>query len=722
MPFDPYALCPGGRDKKIRFCCPNMLKELEQVVRLLESEQPTACLSYIETLEKTHPDCACLTKAKLSIYRAENRWQDVLPVAEQFYAREPDNPAAAAEYALALVITGNPKLAVSTLVDAFERTDAGTVHSTLLQSALQVAAYLMLGGLVTSAIAIGHVLKEIPATSESANLFLYRATSEADTPLRLRDWTFDFDCPDGFPGKEAFEEAAVLIRLMRWKQALALLEPLTQHAGVWSGIWRNIATVQLWLLEQEKSSEALKTYASLPNTPLEDAVDAEVLRMFFAPDAFGDQTQMLAVEYTITDADKALEALLSSPRFQHIDLPLNASLSPPPRGLFMLLDSPFPSPETQPALENWPSLHSIAALFGKETDREARLFLQSLPAYERDCAEQVIRDALGDFAQFPGEVVSENITSRTRILSENRVCFPPPGKLDLESFKRLSEEYYATKFVESWMALPLGLLDGKTPGEAAKEPQYTISLLAAIHVIETWLDKEAGFGKDVRSRLGLPAEETITVAENTDAEDPLSLLDVYPVWRWHRFDVSKLSTEVLAGGMQIVLGMQELRTAAQFAEELLSRPLDSMEFAIRVMAFESLIAYTQADNNFEQALLWVERAKSESVAKDISAAAWYFHEITLHLTLKNGQAASEAIAYLLKNHGNDPRVMESLQELFVQLGMFNPDGTPSAAWTQAISAQTQAASVNQPEGQPLWTPNSALPPSGAAPSKLWVPD
>ena len=142
MPFDPYAPCPGGRDKKIRFCCPNMLKELEQVVRLLESEQSAACLSYIETLEKTFPDCACLTKAKLHIYRAENRWEKVLPIAEQFYANEPDNGTAAAEYALALVVTGNPKLAISTIVDAFERSDTNGIQTSLLEGALKVATLL----------------------------------------------------------------------------------------------------------------------------------------------------------------------------------------------------------------------------------------------------------------------------------------------------------------------------------------------------------------------------------------------------------------------------------------------------------------------------------------------------------------------------------------------------------------------------------------------------
>ena len=719
MPFDPYALCPGGRDKKVRFCCPNMLKELEQVIKLLESDQPSACLSYIETLEKTHPNCACLTTAKLSIYRAENRWQEALPIAEQFYVREPENPAAAAEYALALVITGQPIPAVSTLVDAFERMEADTIHSTLLHGALQVATYLTLGGLITPAIAIGRVLIEIPATSEQANMLLFRATSESDMPILFRDWSFDFDCPSNFPDKEKFDEAAVLVRLMRWKQALAILETLTQHADAWSGIWRNIATIHFWLMDSAKCCEALKSYISHPNTPLEDAVDAEVLRMMHTPDALGDQTQVISIQYTITDADQSLEKLLSSPLFYQVGFSEQA-FSPPPRGAFLKLDRPFVESAAELTLENASLEQASVLLFGKETDKEARLLLQPFPADDRETVERDICTLLGDLIQMPGEVVSQGPLSRTRIMTLCRIRYPldkDPDKL----LHKLIDDYYVKSFAEQWLALPLGLLDGKTPADAAKEPQYTIPLLAAIWMIQRWYNEEEHeFGESIRNRLGLPTEGPITVAESAEGDDPLAVLDAYPVWRWHRFEVEKLSTEVLAGGMQIVLGMQELRTASRFAEEILNRPLDSMEFAVRVMAFETLIAYAQERDDIERALLWVERGKSETMTKGVSDAAWYLHEITLRLARQDGQGASEAMAYLITHHRDDPQVMGSLQELFIQLGMFNPDGTPSPAFLQS---QARYESQSQSEEQKIWTPDGAAVSGGsAAPSKLWVPE
>jgi len=705
-----------------------MLKEIEQVGRLLDSEQTGACLAYVESLEKSHPNCACLTAAKLTIYRSENRWAEALSVAERFRADEPDNPTAAAEYAMALVVTGNPKLAISTLVDGFERSKADSIHTTLIRGALQVGAYLMLGKLTVPAIAIGNVLKEIPAIAESANRLLYNATADTNVPLILRDWAFEYQCPDNFPGKATFEEAVILVHQMRWKQALALLEPLThlvdsncpdaQHANVWPGIWRNIAVLHFWLLDNDKGSEALKAYASHPNTPTEDAVDAESTRLLFNPDPFGDQTEELIVECTITDVDAALEKLLSDPLFRKVDAP-GIPFSPPPRACFQMLDRPFSDSETAMTLENISSQRAVAILFGKETDREARLLLFALTTEEQETVETNIQGVLGDLVQVPGKTIDQKPVSKTRLLSDCRLYFPQKREaVEPEVIEKIIIDYFGKSFVEAWLALPLGLLDGKTPIEAAKEPTYTVPLLAAIQIIEEWMPEDVrdDVSQTFRSRLGLPTPETITITESS-GDNPLEVLDGYPVWRWHRFDVSKLSTDILAGGLQIALGMREMRATVRFAEELLCRPMDSMSFPIRIMAFEALISASQGRGAFDNALLWVERAKNESTAQEIPDAAWCLHEIMLRLMQGDTRTAHDVIQYVATKYRDDAAVMNALQELFVRIGMLNPDGTPSAAFKQA-----QAAQQAEEQEQKIWTPDGSTPAGSGGASKLWVPD
>ncbi len=44
MPIDLYSPCPGGTGKKIKFCCPDFVNELNEIERLIEGEQFAACL------------------------------------------------------------------------------------------------------------------------------------------------------------------------------------------------------------------------------------------------------------------------------------------------------------------------------------------------------------------------------------------------------------------------------------------------------------------------------------------------------------------------------------------------------------------------------------------------------------------------------------------------------------------------------------------------------
>ncbi len=720
MPLDPYSLCPGGRDKKIRFCCPDMVKEIEQIERLLESNQGGSCLALIETLEKDHPDCACLAAAKLSVYRSENRWEDAKTLAKTFLEKEPENPVAAAEYALALAVTGEEKQGVSILIDAFERAKEGTAHSALINAALQVGACMLMHGFVLPVVALGNQLKRFPTAQEQANALLYQASSVAEMPLLLRDMIFDDVCPDSFPGKADYEDAVELVSLMRWKQALAKLESLTQFVDAWPAIWRNVAAVRLWLLDDEKGCEALQTYANHPGTPLEDAVDAEAARLFIKPGALGDETQLLFLEYPMTDGEAAYEKLLSTPRFYRVDIDGNIpSGEARPRCGFLLLDRPFPENVAELTLDSVASQIGSCLYYGKETDRPARLIVMDVLAEERAALEHFLKETLGDLIQAASETEEKaRPISRTHAKVQYRFRYTPENMPSAETVNRLEKSYYDQFFAEDWSNTPLGLLDGKTPAAAAGEPAYMIRILAAIEMIEYWMNEELAidFANFLRRKLQLPEQGPIAVPEGSE-EAMLEILDQHPVWRWYRFEVEKLSTPVLGEGLQVVSVMKEPRATARFAKELLGRPMKDMPFPLRVHAFESLIGIEQALRNSEEALLWIEKAKNEAAELGFPDAGWCLHEIPIRLSLGQIEQAHDTINYLVKNYGKDDRVMQALQHLFVQLGLLNPDGTPSAA----MQRRAEAATASPAASGGLWTPDTAAAPSDGD-SKLWTPD
>ncbi len=729
MPLDPYSLCPGGREKKIRFCCSDMVKEIDQIERLLESNQGGACLSFIENLEKDHKDCACLTAAKLSVYRSQNRWDEALLLAKAFVEREPGNPVAASEYGLALAVTGNFKESMSVLVDAFELAKEGTAHSSLINATLQAGACMLMRGIAPPVVAIGNRLKMFPSVQEPANALLYRASSMVDIPLQLRDMMFDYLCPDDFPGKADYEDAVELITLMQWKKGLAKLESLVSMAPSWPTLWRNIAAVRFWLLENEAGCEALKTFAAMPGVSVEDAVDAETTCLYLTPDGLGDLTEVLYVEYPVTDAAKIQEILLSTPNFYFIEVnpaEFQGGDTPPPRAAFVILDRPFPKPDAVVTVDNISSQLGTCLIFGKETDREARLTLMELLADDRNQVESMLKKALGELIQDASKVETIRPISRSQTKVQYRFRYTPETLPTAETLQNVEKAYYDAHFTKEWSSLPLGLLDGKTPEEAAKDPKYKIRMLAAIQYIEYWMNEETSieFTNRLRAHFGLPTLEPISVPDGTEQE-LLGVLDEQPIWRWYRFDVEKLPTPVLVEGLQIVAVMKEPRATGRFAKELLNRPIKSMPVEARAVAFESLVGISRGMNDLEDALLWIERAKNEAEECGITDAGWCLHEIPIRLGLGQFEKVRETIDYVIKKYGHDDNVMQGLHNLFIQLGILNSDGTPAAGFAQraqqAAMAEQQAGASPQ-EG--IWTPDGggSAPVGNGGASKLWTPD
>ncbi|GHT23721.1 protein disulfide-isomerase [Planctomycetales bacterium] len=716
MPLDPYSLCPGGRDKKIKFCCNDLLKEIGQIERLLESNQSGACLSYIESVEKNHPDCACLTAAKLSAYRLENRWKEVMPLAESFHQREPSNPVASAEYALSLAVSGNPREAISILIDAFEAAKEGTAHSAVINAMLQVGATLLVYGQVLPVVAIGNQLKNFPSVQEQANALLYRASELTEIPLLLRDMMFEPVCPENYPGQEEFGEAVVFVGQMRWKSALAKLEGLTQYAGSWAAIWRNVASVRFWLLDTDGGLEALKQYVLLSNVALEDAVDAETTRLFLTPDALGDQTDILEIEYPVTDAEKAHERILSVPQFYQVGVQQRDPNVPPPKCGFVILNKPFPAADADLTLESVASQQASALLFGKETDREARLVVSSLLEDNRFEVEKQLGTILGDSAQSAGNVLSRRQISRSSVLVQYRFRFSPEAAPKREALEKLERDYYEQKFMDAWSRLPLGILDGKTPLEAAADPQYKIKVLAVIQYIESMMNEELGniICNELREQLSLPVKGTIPVT-GTTSDEALSLLDELPVWRWYRLETEKIPTDVLVQGLQIASVMKEPRATLRFSEEILNRPLDSVVFEIRLLAFENLIETAIANGDYDKALLWIDRGRNESAAKNIPDAAWCLNELRIRVILGQADEFQRLVTHLVTHYKNDARVMQALRELYISLGIINQDGTVNPAVAQQAQEQPAAAGG-------IWTPEQAAPANAGGTSKLWVPD
>src|SRR6188472_1988 len=67
MAVDPYAICPCGSGKKLKFCCSDLVGEIEKIHRMIEGEQPRAALRHVEQTLASHPGRASLLDLKTSL-------------------------------------------------------------------------------------------------------------------------------------------------------------------------------------------------------------------------------------------------------------------------------------------------------------------------------------------------------------------------------------------------------------------------------------------------------------------------------------------------------------------------------------------------------------------------------------------------------------------------------------------------------------------------------
>jgi hypothetical protein len=281
-----------------------------------------------------------------------------------------------------------------------------------------------------------------------------------------------------------------------------------------------------------------------------------------------------------------------------------------------------------------------------------------------------------------------------------------------ETIKKVKTDYYEQVFINRWCKLPLGLLNGKTPTEAAKDPAYKIRLLGAIQVIENWLNEEIAdsIANQLRKKLGLPEYGAITIPVGAEEEE-LAALNNYPIWRWHRFEVEKLPAAFLVEGLQIAATLKRRLIIKKFALEILSRPTETIPISFRALAFESLIELERETNHFETALEWIEKAKQEINQTNFSSASFLLNELVIRITLQQAEKANEIIREIFTKYGNDETVLKVLQTILVQFGVINPDGSLPETFLQGNAVGNS---------NKIWAPETIA--GNENRSKLWIPE
>ncbi len=534
-----------------------------------------------------------------------------------------------------------------------------------------------------------------------------------EVPLVVKDDRSLAEAPAAAAWKPAFDKALELANLGQLASAAERFAALATEIADAPPIWHNLAMVRAWLADLPGAAQAWRKYASL-DVGLEAAAEAEALAMFFSEgDPLGDAVDVVDLEYPVSDAEALNVALLSSPRADLLRLDLSSLVEegePPPKSAFYLFDRPLP-PSGQPqTVENVPNALGQLLLWGKQTDRQARVVVLSLPASDLDAVQSYLGEVGGSLLGAPSQTVVDRTSVAADLLHRR---FRSRDDASEEELQRLVEQYIQQTLYHKWPQLPLGVLDGKTLQQAAADDAYRTRVQGAILVLEFMAARTTNQfdANRLRSQLGLPSLGPIDPTQTA--------IDRLPLVRLARVEVEKLADEQLLFCYRRALAFAAREALIRLARSIVQRPSLAKKHEERQQAF-ALLARQAVD--MAESLACLDKGRQASAALGRSCASWDLMELNLRFETQEAAEVSRLLTHLQTRHLREPGVAQALNQWLMSIGAIRPDGAPAVPVGQAAEAVSNLTVPGQAAAEPgkIWTPDSATLP-GEKP-KLWTPD
>lgn len=709
MAIDAYSQCPGTTGKKIKFCCPDFLAELEKIDRMVEGQQYAACLQHIEVLRQqpANRDRRCLLAYQGMLLRVTGQLAAAQIFAAEFLEKYPTNQAALGESAILSTMRQEHAAAMNFLQRACAEAKGSWSWRTYQAAVMLVQSFLDQGRWLPAR-ALLQFLLLVDRENRNVSQMLTDLLRSPEVPLLLKEDPRLSQPPENAPWTNRFALAVSPMMYGDWRSAEVNLAVLASEISDSPAIWRNLATVRGWLGDTAGCVEALRKYDSF-DIPLEDAIEAEAAAMLLADDTpLGDAVAILNAVWTVGDVERVQEALLSDSRLKPMPFDptvLSGEDSPPPKAAYMIFDRPAVESLEGLTFQSMPIFIGHIFVFGRQTDCDARLEIAGITASELPQVKTILNELAGQWLQ--GEEKIEELTTASATNDLLQPQWRPPMHLKSQQFQAMLGEYRRDALLNLWPDIKLGVLDGLSPRQAAADVKYRVKLLAAIMVLQFYADSHrCTFDmNELRAKLGLPVLEAI------DPEP--GKIGQLPLVRLARVNADKLSDDELVQVFQRAAGYSHRTAALKFGKAIVDRP----SFAGRRELVLAYITLARMEDDLDRALTYVEAGRRDTDATGKSHATWDLEELSLRFARQEIPEALQLIRHIEGTHINEPNVTLILSQILVDAGLLRPDGTPAIP-TGRGEAELAAAGAAEADPGKLWTPDS----ESAGGGKLWIPD
>jgi hypothetical protein len=734
MDLDPYQPCPGGLDKKIKFCCKDLVRELDEVSRKLEANQPEAARVMVDQLQAKHGDRECLCAIGCSLSLRLDDLDTAEAKIRKFREIAPHNPIGLA--LAAMTVAGKqPTADESDEIDPVALKQHSREAMDLLQQALAacgqqvpVQVYEAIGIVAHRVLAEGQTLAarelftlQAVMAGEGANEPLSRIMeigNSAASGLLKQDLVLPE--PPAGPGKDEYLAAVENAQRGAWAAAAQQIAPLAEKYPDEPVFVQALARLHLRMAHNEEAITLLRRFASMAGVDQDDAVESEALAQLLDPDTYKTTTDIVEATFPVADAELMLAALQSDRRAVSMRADFSQMATgdaPPPKAGFWLLDRPLPESIDEMTADELPDSLCEILLYGKETDRDARLMAIIARGDDYDQSRTILKEIGGDqFDDHPderelGQVAAAGVKLRVQ------THFPEDTPAGLRG--RMLARRYEHTLLNKWVNIPLDVLDGKTPTEANSDPALRQKLLAAILVLESGQQQHDNLElyDQLREKLGLPTTHAASAFEDVRRT---------PLMRLSRLDSALMNDEDLLLAFSLAAQNSLWMAIVKLGSEIIQR--ESLKQRVNLADVYARLAKYTLDR--DRAIDFIQDAQQFEIARGESPARWKISELGMRLATGDSTGAQQLLNAIQTHHMNEPGVPQLLVQMLSQFGLIQPDGRPiNAPPGPGLGAAPVAGDVMagglDPSTAPGGTPSLAVdappPEQDESKGKLWLP-
>ena len=724
MSVDPYAVCPCGNGKKIKFCkCKDSVGQMDQVLTMIEGGQVVPALDRLRTILDEHPDAAWALAIRGRLLLDLREYDSLSDNAERFIRLQPSNPLALTQRAAALVFKQEVQAATDSLLEALNESGK-EVDAFLMDVALIVAMGLIQSGVVLSARV--YALLAVSSQgyeSENARGFLEQLDTSPSLNHLLKSIPQLIERPADVDWGERYDEAVGLLRSNKVLLAQDKFESLRRTASSQAAVLSGLFHCAIWRGDLDRQAEMSSLLAEIESLDLPTRQRYRAIGALLSPvGSLSVNTQTVHVEFD--DIDQAEMGLAAHARTQQFGPDRLAQIQVPegevpPRSAFFIADRDVDSDESDEniAAADCPVSIALVVVFGRQTDRSAQAIAYDVTEDRVEAVKGVMLAAIPEGKASVDEPRPIPMTSATddRPVRQSQAS----SMAEMASFSR---EFATLHDGKRACELQLPILGGKSLIGAAEDASLEFERATVVRVLE---------GQERMIGLAGVLEDVYRLAnvdplpELTPTDDDMGELSIADFFRINPEKLSPIQVFSLAANAR---SSGNMTACNRFASTLVEKTAGVEQEDERRMRMEGFILWMISTPVPSDAIKIADDAIAYAKQSGINHATILLTRLELCLTAADQDGFRQTIMDIEKDFGNDPAVMARVQQLLMQLGIIRPDGSlrqgpAAAAPGQPPTEFTPAAPPEQRSGG-VWTPDSAGPPEpagGEGESKLWVP-